>query len=178
MKKIKQNEFCFLAKSELFLTWLKGIDEAVYADLVKFLMEGHTCGDNRLKMIEILKYIQKNQQWAKSLEEFITKNYPAMIVDDSNENKSRVISRAIDNKHRVFSYYDPTLATFPRRIILSGNDLQKQVRDFCSKQFYYESIVVEDRAYIEYVPQGISDLIKDIPEKNWQIRAYKKKFSV
>jgi len=177
MKRINSNEFCYLAKSELFLTWLKSLDSTMHADLVSFLMSGKGCAENRAKMYDLLQAIIKNRQWALALESFLMQNFPAMLVDDSKAQASQK-SKEIDNKHNVFTYYDPSLATFPRRIIFSSDDLQKQVRDFCARQFYCEWIIVEDRAYIEYITHDSAVHKSDIPEKNWQIRAFKKKSSI
>jgi hypothetical protein len=178
MKKINSNEFCYLAKSELFLTWLKNLSSDMYDDLMQFLMSGKGCADNRMKMYELLQTITKNRQWAISLESFLTNNFPAMITDDVKSPTSKKISKDIENKHRVFTYYDPALATFPRRIIFSGDDLPKKIHDFCARQFYCEWVIVEDRAYVEYIQPGVSIQKSDIPEKNWQIRAFKKKSNI
>lgn len=181
MKKINSKEFCYLAKSELFLVWLKNLDSDIYTSLIDFLKGGHGCSENRDKMYAILQAITKKRQWAISLEAFLTKHFPAMIIDDTKPAGAipkRGVWKEIDNKHKVFTYYDPSLATLPRRIIFSDGDLQKEVRDFCAKQFYCEWLVIDDRAYVEYIPHNISSYKPNIPEKNWQIRAYKKKSNI
>ena len=176
MKKINSDEFCYLAKSELFLTWLKNLDAKIHASLIEFLMSGQGCTANRNKMYETLQTIVHNHQWAIALESFLAKNFPAMIIDDTKPAATgRVISREAENKHKVFTYYDPALATFPRRMIFVGDSLEKKVRDFCAKQFFCEWIIIEDRAYIEYIQPEAAAHKPNIPEKNWQIRAFKKK---
>jgi hypothetical protein len=178
MKKINSNEFCYLAKSELFLTWLKNLSVDLHASLIKFLMGGHGCSENRVKMFEVLQTITRNRPWALALESFLSKNFPAMIIDDMKASIAKTSSKEAGNKHRVFAYYDPTLATFPRRIIFSDGDLEKKVRDFCAKQFYCEWIVIDDHAYVEYIPLEAAAYKSNIPEKNWQIRAFKKKSNI
>jgi hypothetical protein len=181
MKKINSAEFCYLAKSELFLTWLKNLDTDLHQDLMNFLMGGHGCSENRVKMYELLRIITKNRQWAIALESFLVQHFPAMIIDDTKNSTSssrRIMSKEVDNKHKVFTYYDSSLATFPRRIIFSGGDLHKQVNDFCSRQFYCEWVIIEDRAYIEYVAPDAAAHKENIPDKNWQIRAFKKKSNI
>jgi hypothetical protein len=177
MKKINSNEFCYLAKSELFLTWLQNLSSDMHVDLINFLASGKGCSENRAKMYDLLQAIVNNRQWAVALESFLVRNFPNMLVDDAKP-QAQASSRGADNKHKVFAYYDPSLATFPRRIIFSSDDLQKQVRDFCAKQFYCEWIIVEDRAYVEYVPHNAAVNKSEIPEKNWQIRAFKKKSNI
>ena len=141
-------------------------------------MGGHGCSENRVKMFEVLQTITRNRPWALALESFLSKNFPAMIVDDTKTSTSKILSKEAGNKHRVFAYYDPTLATFPRRIIFSDGDLGKKVRDFCAKQFYCEWVVIDDRAYVEYIPPEAAAHKSNIPEKNWQIRAFKKKSNI
>ena len=175
MKKIKSDEFCYLAKSDQFLTWLRNLDVGLHTDLIEFLKSGRGCTENRNKMYAVLQAIVHNPAWAASLESFLTKNFPAMIVDDSRSAPAKTATRGQENKHKVFSYYDPSLATFPRRIIFVGGDLQKKIRDFCAKQFYCEWVVIEDHAYIEYIQPEAAIHKSNIPDKNWQIRAFKKK---
>jgi hypothetical protein len=144
----------------------------MHTDLISFLMSGQGCAENRAKMYDLLRAIIKNRQWALALESFLIQNFPAMLIDDSKAQTSQKV-KEIENKHNVFTYYDPSLATFPRRIIFSGDDPQKQIRDFCARQFYCEWIIVEDRTYVEYIPHDAAVHKSDIPEKNWQIRQYK-----
>lgn len=165
--KIDPDEFCYLAKSETFLVWLRGTDANLYADLVNFLKSGQGCTANKKKMLAVLNILIQNRASAMALEQFIRQNFPAMIIGPRT-----AISKGT-NKHQVFSYYDPALTTFPRRMILVGADLPKKIRDFCSKQFYYEYVIVEDYAYIEYIPPEAVSLKSSIPDKNWQIRSFK-----
>ena len=180
MKKIKPDEFCYLAKSELFLTWLKNLNIDLHTDLIRFLMSGQGCAENRMKMYETLQIIVKNRQWALALESFLSKHFPAMITDDAKVSTTprRLVSKEVENKHKVFTYYDPSLATFPRRIIFSGGDLQKKVRDFCARQFFCESLIIDDRAYVEYIQPDAAIHKAEIPEKNWQIGQYKKRSGI
>jgi hypothetical protein len=179
MKKIDSNEFCYLAKSELFLTWLKNLSANMHTDLMDFLMSGKGCTENRAKMYDLLQTIIKNRPWALALESFLIQNFPGMLKDDSKAAQTiQRVTKEIDNKHKVFTYYDPALATFPRRIIFSSSDLQKQVHDFCARQFYCEWVIVEDRAYVEYIPHESAIHKSEIPEKNWQIRVFKKKSNI
>jgi hypothetical protein len=148
----------------------------MHADLVQFLMGGHGCTKNREKMHSLLQVITQNRQWAISLESFLVRNFPVMIIDDEKPiSVPGRISNGGENKHGVFTYYDPSLATFPRRMIFIGDDLQKKVRDFCAKQFYSETMFIDNHAYIEYIPVDASAYKSEIPEKNWQIRTFKKK---
>ncbi len=182
MSKIDQNQFCYLSNSDLFLRWLYSTDIKLYTELIEHLRRGLGCGANREKMIDIYASLTKAGH-DKNLEQFLKKNYPNMIVGDQVNDKPIVVGNtnnfAALNKHKVFSHYDPTLATYPRRLIITQLDagqmsLGRIVLSFCSQQDYCEHVVVDDRAYIEYLPHGYGNLKNKIPDKNWQVRAYKR----
>jgi len=173
--KINPNEFCYLAKSELFLVWLRSIDAKLHDGLIEHLKAGLGCTSNKAKMLEVLRALIRDNRIVVLLERFLRQNFPALIVDDA---KTAVLPERVQNKHRVFTYYDPTLATFPRRLIFIGSNLPKKVRDFCAGQFYCEHVIVEDRAYVEYVPNDSAAIKPNIPEKNWQIRGFRKRSGI
>jgi len=170
--KINPNEFCYLAQSESFLVWLRGADAKLHTDLVDHLKGGFGCTSNKAKMLEVLRALIRDSRAVVLLERFLRQNFPAMIIDDI---KATPPTKQVPNKHRVFTYYDPTLATFPKRIIFVGPDLLKRIRDFCAAQFYCEHVIIEDHAYIEYIPNESAVLKSSIPDKNWQIRQFKKR---
>jgi hypothetical protein len=169
--KINSNEFCHLAKSEVFLVWLRNIASDLHTDLVNHLKVGKGCAANKAKMLDTLRVLVDRKLEAV-LEQFLQQKFPAILIDN---NSGVVAPRKVENKHRVFSYYDPSLITFPRRIIMVGNNIHKRLQDFCAKQFYCEHVIIEDYAYIEYVSNEKAEYKSSIPEKNWQIRMFKKR---
>ena len=166
--KINPKEFCYLSQSEVFLDWLYSISPPLHAGLVDHLKKGLGCGSNKQAMLNLLKTITENSIWVSSISNFLRDNFPAIIVEDDIK---------IINKHGVFDYYDPMLATYPRRMIIldeSGN-LKEAVLSFCAKHGYCDYVIVEDRAYIEYLPQELLSIKNDIPSQNWQVKIYKAK---
>lgn len=174
--KINSSEFCYLSTSETFLGWLYRSSPILHGELIDHLKKSAGCAANRKKMLAILKSIQKDRHLAESLSNFIRDHFPQMIEEDSDADKVSE-SRKIMNVHNVFAHYDPSLNTFPRKLIIterSGTPLSRDVLSMGSRYGYYEHLIIEDRAYIEYLSQEHMGIKDDIPEKNWEIRAYKR----
>lgn len=173
---INTTEFCHLSTAPLFQKWLYAVDYKLYLELLEHLRLGLGCKRNKQKMVEILDNITKDAIKNQNLMAFLRSNYPSIIIEDKvNHDHSK------DNKHRVFSHYDPNLSTWPRRIIFTNIDstsskrsLSKLVDDFCSENDYCESIIIENHAYVEYLPIGYKHIKDKIPTKNWQIRSFNK----
>jgi len=170
---VNPSQFCALSTSDVFLRWLYDVDKKIHIDLIEHLRGGNGCKSNRNKMVQILKDLQ-NKGWEDRLTTFLRRNYPSVlkseIVDDYNSL----------NIHGVFEYYDPTLATFPRRLIITDADtghitLKSAVINFCAQQAYCDHIFLDDRAYIEYLPPEFATLKDQIPAKNWQVVLYRRK---
>ena len=80
--------------------------------------------------------------------------------------------------HDVFEHYNPSLITYPRRLIIAGPNLENKVDAFLKDKNIYEHVVIENRAYIEYLNPEENNLAKDIPEHNWQIKRYRTKNNI
>ena len=61
---------------------------------------------------------------------------------------------------------------------MAGSDLEKKVNDFLKNKSIYEHVIIEDRAYVEYLNPEENNLAKDIPEHNWQIKKYRTKNNI
>lgn len=160
---IDKSQFCALSSSPRFLSWLKSTDGALYNDLDAHLKKALGCGANRDKMEAIYDKLIAGG-YSKKLFDFIYKNYPSLIIDDYN-------------KHRVFQHYDPSLLTYPRRYIIINSNrlvLDRMVTDFCARHGYSEFVVIEDRAYIEYIDHNSLKIKDRIPDRNWQVRQFKR----
>lgn len=172
---IDSNQFCYLSTSESFLGWLYRYAPALHTQLIQHLKQGKGCASNRQKMLDILSQIKKEEKLSLQLASFIQENYPHLIKNDDQQSFRHVADRL--NRHNVFGYYDPSLNTFPRRLILTqqpDTGLERDVLDFCSQHGYCEHLILEDRAYIEYLPPEYIQLKDQIPEENWEIRAYRR----
>ena len=165
--KINPKEFCHLSQSEVFLDWLYSISPVMHTKLVEHISKGLGCNANKQAMLNLLQAITNNSAWDQSLGAFLRKHFPAIIVEDDKDQ--------LRNKHGVFDYYDPSLVTFPRRLIFlvsEVGDLQKSVLDFCAKQAHCDYAVVDDRVYIEYLPPELAAIKSEIPASNWHIKRY------
>jgi hypothetical protein len=171
--KINSGEFCYLSTSETFLGWLYQYAPEMHTGLIKHLQQSKGCRSNRDKMMDIFGKIQKDRPLAESLAQFIQDHFPQLITGNNVESASSNLL----NRHNVFSHYDPSLTSFPRRIILEHrpeSDIQRDILTFCARQGYCEHIIVEDRAYIEYLLPEHAILQDKIPSRNWEVRAYKR----
>jgi hypothetical protein len=89
----------------------------MYRDLLDHLRQGKGCGENRRKMTEILNKMLKNPGMEKNLYDFLRANFPNIINETG---KTRVEANyELSDHDEVFDHYDPTLITFPRRLILT-----------------------------------------------------------
>jgi|6_EtaG_2_1085325.scaffolds.fasta_scaffold68385_2 hypothetical protein len=113
---------------------------------------------------------------SERLTKFLRKYYPQMIKDDISA-ADRVGDADSINRHQIFTSYSPGILTYPRRIILVGplHELRKEVGEFVLDKPVHDSILVDDRAYIEYLEKSDMHLKDSIPMKNWQIAAYRNK---
>ena len=171
---IRTKEFCYLATSPVWLGWLQKNHKDLYNELIDHLNNRSKCSANRKKMKEILARIGKNKQQTKQLISFLRKYFP-YIVEQDREVASETSQEA--NRHNVFSHYDPSLLTYPRRVIISkpNADLESEAREWCKNQAFCDFIVVDDRVYIEYLPPGQGMLRDRIPKSNWEIESYRRR---
>ncbi len=172
--KIKTNEFCHLSSVPAFQSWLFAMDAGLHTSLKNHLRQGKGCAANRAKMIEILSKLLESPDSSKKLQIFLSSQFPHMIERSVVQDPPN-----LKNKHKVFEHYDPSLNTIPRRRIITkieaaeaGADFNTFVNDFCSLQVVAKHIIIDDRAYIEYLPPELDYLRDEIPEKNWQVPRY------
>jgi hypothetical protein len=176
--KINSREFCNLSGDARFQKWLYRIKHDLYRVLMDHLHKGEGCSSNKAKMVEILKVMLADRILSQQLKDFLRSAYPHIISDGGPPKVA--VNYVTHNKHNVFQHYDPTLATFPRRLIItvvdarqSNKSLDAMVRQFCQMQAISEHIIIDDYAYIEYLPMEYTDIKDQVPEKNWQIRLYR-----
>lgn len=176
--KINSAEFCHLSSSTSFQKWLHTINYDLYKDLLTHLHKGENCASNRAKMVGLLKKLLRDNNTRKQLQSYLRATYPHMISEDDPP----VVATNYNSydKHNVFEHYDPSLLTFPRRLILteleaqqSGVSLQRLVFNYCSMQAYCDHIIIDGRAYIEFLPPDLGELKDQIPAKNWQVQSYR-----
>lgn len=166
--KIKVEQFCSLATSPSFQTWLFHYDKGLYQQFVVRLREARGCSENRELMKTLLAGIER-QGGADEVTDFLRKHYPNTIEGG--------VKALVGDYDKVFTHYNPNILTYPRRIIFTGpkRELQKKVREFLLDKLKSDHIVVGDRAYVEYLEESDASITDKIPLCNWQIAAYRQR---
>lgn len=133
------------------------------------LQESRGCNQNKDLMVELLKELERMPGAVEKLFEFLNKHYPYMIVKEGQP-PSKVSSSQSD---LVFSYYNPQILTYPRRRIFEGVDLERQVKEFLLDKLKSDFVIVNGKAYVEYLEQSDAQLVNEVPQNNWQIAAWR-----
>lgn len=163
---VKVEQFCSLATSPSWQTWLYNYNVDLYRSFMMDLRASRGCGQNRDIMIRLLKKIDE-VGGGDELSVFLHKYYPHVI--DGAQKKNIIASDA------VFEYYNPNIMTFPRRIIFSGDmhTLKRTVNGFILDKIKYDSIIIGDKAYVEFLTSDDAVIADKIPSSNWRIAAYR-----
>ncbi len=167
---INTTYFCALSTAPPFLEWLKAFDDGLYAALVAHAQTAPSCRANTEKMIWMLGEIQKRPDGEQRLESFLQSSFPYVLTIPSH-------TPAVASGRQVtpvFGNYDPSLLTIPmRKIFDNDDDAVKFVHDKAA----WEKIIVDNKVYVEYVPQNLAHMIPSIPAANWKIVEYRAKIS-
>lgn len=163
--------FCTLATSPSWQAWLFRYNSDLYKEFITELQKSRSCSDNRRVMEETLPKIEQAGGMGILLE-WISSNYPHMLEDSTIKPKA-----AIKSSDPVFEYFNPNVVTYPRRKIFKGdaNSLHKQVNEFVLDKIRYDSIIIKDTAYVEYLAESDRALLSKIPQSSWQIAQYRLK---
>lgn len=164
--KILVDRFCSLATSPSWQAWLFHFNKQLHRKFIKKLQGAKGCNQNKDLMIHLLEEIELLDGSGK-LEEFLSKHYPNMI-----EGRRTPVDETPD---AVFPNYNPHLLTYPRRIIFTGDKktLHNKVQEFVLDKIRHDSIIVGNKAYIEYLTKADSGIVEQIPDKNWLIGRYR-----
>lgn len=157
--KINPTYFCSLSSSTSFLSWLKNHNGELYQQLIVELRESKGCTQNATIMLRILNKLNDAAESRILLYDFLREKYPHIIINDNS-----------NIEVPVFGYYDPTLLTIPRRVILSSED---EAISFLSSKADGDYVVVENKVYVEFIPLDLIYLISAVPNKNWLVRVWK-----
>ena len=158
----------------MWQSWLYNYDIWIYKTFLVKLHESTGCNANRELMADTLRLIDK-RGGGDVLSEFLQVHHPDVIQNLVTAEQARDDAETINN-HGVFEVYSPDIVTYPRRMIFVGAkaDLIKRVQEFLADKFKHDHIIIDDRAYIEYLTVLDSSISNQIPEKNWLIAAYRK----
>lgn len=169
---IKTKEFCALSSKPALHDWLKLNYPDLHKDLVTHLRSSRSCTENREKMIEILGVIGKTSDGNNTLVSFLSEKFP-YVIDIESQRKSTIVKEFSP----VFSGHVDGALTFPHRLVMRNTDratLEIDVAGFCEGHIQCEYIIVNNNAYIEYIPSNYASLCDSIPDSNWMVKAYRK----
>lgn len=166
--KVKVEQFCSLATSPSFQSWLFHHNDGLYRKFIIRLRESRGCNDNRELMKSLLAEIQEHGG-GDEIATFLQRHYPTMIEGG--------VQTSAGDYDDVFTHYNPNILTYPRRIIFTGpkRQLQKRVREFVLDKLKSDHIIVGDRAYVEYLEKADAAIADKVPLDNWQIAAYRQR---
>lgn len=175
MLRVKVEKFCSLSTSPSWQAWLFHFDQAIYFRFIKKLAESRGCNQNKDLMTVVLTEIEAVEGGGAKLLDFLTKHYPTMLIDENGNRPQRAEPNV--GTDDIFEHYNPAVLTYPRRIILTGRDVKKQVAEFLLDKVKSDSLVVGERAYVEYLTRADAHLVDQVPQKNWKIAAWRAKLT-
>ena len=160
--KIRVNRFCALSTAKDWQTWLFKYNQELYSEFIAQLRLSQGCNDNRMLMENFLTRIDQ-LGGMPPLIEFLRAHYSHLIVDDN-------ILQSSDPKWDKL--FGNEILTYPRRKLLVGSreTLPQLVENFISDKINCSVLIVNDRAYIEYLDKNETHLFDHIPAKNWLIK--------
>ena len=164
--KLVLSQLCNLSISKSWHNWLYDFDKNIYTNFIQLMRESKNCSDNKKAMLIIVNKIKEGQD-AAMFYEYLHLNHPLAITGHKFDKEV----------NRVFEDYDPNIKTYPKRVIMSNNNkkaLLNRVKSFARNKICCDYIIIDDKAYIEYLDNDELDIIDNIPNKNWLIAAYRK----
>ena len=152
--RVRVSQFCSLAKESKWQGWLQTIAPDLHSELIKHLTNSVSCKANQNKMTTIYQTLEERKLGLQVIK-FLRKEYPHTLEEILQpqpilQPKSMLVAA---NTQEVFSYYKPTLLTFPQRQIFENNDieaLKKDVSAFLAGKVGGDYLIIGNRAYIEY----------------------------
>ena len=170
--RLRLDQFCYLATSPAWLAWLHDLSSDLYSDFADHLRHKASCRANADKMLEMLRRITAVAGQEDKLEAFLRQTFPHVLIDDRPQPTAPASPRPAQP---VFPHYDPNLITIPRRRVLSGAGaaLEQAVATFLADKVEGDFVIVNNLAYIEYLPRELDHLVGRVPEANWLVRRYR-----
>ena len=164
--KLVLSQLCNLSISQSWHNWLYDFDKNIYTHFIQMMRDAKNCSDNKKVMLKIVNEIRRSED-AAIFYEYLHLNHPLAITGHRYDNAV----------NQVFKDYDPNIKTYPKRIIMSNDNekiLLNRVRSFTRNKICCDYIIIDDKAYIEYLDNDELEVIDSIPNKNWLIAAYRK----
>lgn len=165
--KILVEKFCSISTSPAWQSWLYNFDRNLHSWYIQRMRESTGCDSNRNLMVEALEEVQKRD--SSSLIAFLRSNFPQVLLEENHKPQSL-------DRHGIFPEYSPGILTYPRRTILVGSrgKLNRMLREFLNDKPVHDSVILDDRAYIEYLEVSDMHLKDAIPEESWLIKNHRR----
>lgn len=167
------DKFCSLSTSPSWSAWLYHFDAGLFRKFRVQLQEARGCTQNREIMVALLKEIEQRESGTERVYDFLNKHYPHMLVKDGQPQAERdpeVVGGP------VFGYFNPDLLTYPRRVILEGGserELTRRAKEFLIDKIKGDFVVVDGRAYLEFLSRVDVAVVDQVPAKNWMIAEWR-----
>jgi hypothetical protein len=189
--KIKVNSFCSVSRHPAWHAFLGRVSPDILEDLKVFLRTNTGCKSARIKMVEIYQKLYARGKDSE-FEDFIRQQFPYMEEHSESNTKScavrpkpkprrkKIAKQENLNRHGVFKSYQPSLLTFPHRLILVDNNderLLKSVSQFLSDKIKIDYIIIEDRAYVEYLLPKYAEVQNKLRPEALEIEQYRRRNS-
>ena len=159
--RINTAQFCTLATSPDWQTWLYNYDSDLYSTFIVDLRGARGCSANRTIMERLLDVIDKLGGTAE-LAKFLQSYHPQVIKVDPKP-------------HTIDQHFQVGVLTFPRRHIIEAPraQLNDRIQDFLSDKIKYEYFIIGRRAYVEYLTTADEEIMDRIPSENWILAGHK-----
>ena len=151
--------FCALLHNKDWHKWLSFYDNDMHDKVLK--SQRMNCANSKVLVSNILNNIYKNGS-KDDFMAFAIRAMPAMI---------RRVTKNMDNP--VFPFYNPHILSFPRRLIIKGNNLKSKVDEFVRDKCGVDYLIIGDSAYIEYFDYQHKDMISKIGPEDRQIQKFR-----
>lgn len=170
---LKVDQFCSLATNPTWQAWLYKFSAELYSVFIERLRAARSCSDNREIMKDMLPQIVElngNDQ----LIAFLRQSFPH-VIDEKG-----IVKHADQQYPPVFEHTNSKILSYPRRIIFEGDtqSLKQKILQFTIDKPKHDSIIIKDKAYVEYLRREDMQIAHQIPLKNWKIAEYRVKYKL
>jgi len=171
--KVRTSQFCALSNNKDWKAWLERIDPELHQELVD---AGHRigCRARQTLMMKIYRELYKRGH-GPTFETLIRTRFPYLEDQRHLEKKPEPQPKTVELDSPVFKTYKPHILSFPHKLIMEGNDLERRVKEFVSTKLSADYVIVDGKAYIEYFMPHYKGVINKIPPEKREIHVYKMK---
>jgi hypothetical protein len=170
---LKVDQFCSLVTNPSWQAWLYKFDAELYTEFAERLRAARSCSDNREVMASMLPKIE-DRNGKDQLIAFLRQSFPHVIDEKA------VAKKADEQYPPVFEHTNSRIISYPRRVIFDGDtqSLKQKILQFTIDKPKHDSIIIKDKAYVEYLRREDMQVAHQIPLKNWKIAEYRIKYKL